>query len=842
MECNSSSKVLCLIFYSMSPITPSTTAKRRPASDKTGADALQHLFTRRPTFTKLPGFNGSRDTRGPAHYDTHLHPQLILKDIVSFPDMLDQLSGIVDCKIQEFISESAAKSLPRISVKSALHPARVSEVFDNPNTKSWVIGHEVELQRAYHLLEQYPTVIASTLVAGLKQWSSIFHYSDEKSKVPSTCAIADGYLSLNKSAINTTNIPVPLKNKLRLVMEQNLSDFLFWEFKSMNAGRRGVMLAIDHIIGSEFSWVSCPRSIACGNRFCHKKGNRFRFTVTGHKTGVDGVILEANSNDDNESKGNTNLDFVFDTSSIDCSLIPSVPDTRRWKFMVPKSSKKRVRKESDTGNQDSNDDDNETYNENDDEDKEGSVVPDSADSLPFYREDYEAALKVIQQIWAEAVNIDATFIVLNCGSLEYIGIRDRKLQRLYLSKLLDLDDPDPSKPGYFKIHTGLNIVALLDAIKRAEKLKAMQELPELYTFEYDRSEPDKNKVPKKTKSARRSKSARTPRTVVKETIPTDSDDNSDEDLNSQVLGFSPAETQLFKRLREAPSLKITWKQDIHGLGTASSMRMTRSSSPATYIDTWAEEVEVLVMKQCPNSPLTYSCYLDDGETAVCGIIFKLAESTTRKACLRKEYEMYTKFPSIEGIVQHLGIVEHIGLYQYMGTRKSALVLLDSGDPISSKFGPSRIPAGIFLQVREAVRKMHSAMVTHGYLVPENVLITKDLENEKGGWKVHLISWKDGKDHRESTAVQEAYNRDVLRTLNSRSRKLNWRSTKLDHVPHRATGASSKVVRKRKPRGPKFGVVSKARIKLAVKENLRRHKRAVKADLEKLEDNVWPKLD
>ncbi len=310
--------------------------------------------------------------------------------------------------------------------------------------------------------------------------------------------------------------------------------------------------------------------------------------------------------------------------------------------------------------------------------------------------------------------MDATFIVLNCGSLEYIGIRDRKLQRLYLSKLLDLDDPDPSKPGYFKIHTGLNIVALLDAIKRAEKLKAMQQLPELHTFNYDRSEPDKDKVPKTPKSARPSKSTRTPRTVVKATTSADSDDDSNEDLNSQELDFSPAvrtisvyasypvidgstlahqEKQLYSRLSEAQSLKITWKQDIHGLGTAGSMRMTRSSSPA-YIDTWAEEMEILVMKQYPNSPLTYSCYLHDGDTAVCCIIFKLAESTTRKACLRKEYEMYTKFPSIEGISEHLGIVEHIGLYQYMGTRKLALVLLDGGDPISSKFGPGRIPAGI----------------------------------------------------------------------------------------------------------------------------------------------------
>ncbi|SJL01255.1 uncharacterized protein ARMOST_04573 [Armillaria ostoyae] len=774
----------------MSPITPSTRVKRRPASDKSGADALEHLFTRRPTFTKLPGFKGSRDTRGPAHYDMHLHPRLILKDIVSFPDMLDQLSGVVDSKIQEFISKSATKSLPRISVTSALRKDSVSEVVDNPDSESWVIGHEVELQRAYPRLEQYPTLVASTLVAGLKQWSSIFRY-DDKPRVSTTCAVADGYLSLNKSAINTANIPVTLKDKLQLVIEQDLSDFLLWEFKSMNAGRRGVMLAISHITGSEFSWVSCPRSKSCFSQSCHKKENRFRFAVTGFKTGVDGVILEDSSNDDNKGKGNVGLDFVFDKSRIDCSLVPSVPDTRRWKFKVSKSPKKRIRQESDTGNRDSNDDGGGRHtgdDEEDEEDEEGSDVQAGTtdDALPFTRGDYLTALKVIQQIWAEAVNIDATFIVLNCGSLEYIGIRDRKLQRLYLSPLLDLGNPNPDTPGYFKIHTGLNIVALLDAIKRAEKLKAMQQLPELHTFNYDGGEPYKDKVPKTPKKARTSKSTRTPGTVVNATTPANSDEGN-VNLNSQELRFSPAvrtipvyandqvidgstlvhqEMQLFRRLREALSLKITWKQDIHGLGTAGSMRMTRSSLPP-WVDPWTEEMEVLVMDQCPKSALTYSCYIDDGETVVRGIIVKFAKFEDGKVCLRNEYEMYTKFPSIRGIIEHLGIVEQFGLYQHMSDRKMALVLLDGGDPITIKFGPGRIPAGICLQVREAVGKMHSAMVTHGSLTPENVLITKDLENEKGGWKIHLIGWKNGKDYRKSTAVQEAYNDDVLRTLETR---------------------------------------------------------------------------
>ncbi|KAK0452002.1 uncharacterized protein EV420DRAFT_702442 [Desarmillaria tabescens] len=823
----------------MSPITSSTSTKHRSALS--GDDALKDLFAHRPTFTKRPGFRGSRDTRGPAHYDMHLHPQLILKDIVYFRDMLDQLSKVVDTKIQDFTSNSPTKSLPRVSAASVLHKANVSTEVQTSGT--WVVGHEADLQKAYPRLEQYPTLVASTLVAGLDDWSSIFRY-DEKPRVASTCALADGYLSLDKAAIKTTDLPV--KDKLQLVIEQDLSDFLFWEYKSMNAGSMGVMLAIHHLTGSQFSWVSCPRSKSCDNQFCHKKDNRFKFTVTGFKTGVDGVILEDRPNGGNGGKKDAGLDFAFDKSRIDCSLIASVPDTRRWKFKGSESPKKRVRPESDVGNQHLNDDDDdgdEGHAGDDDVDNNDSSDSPVAveDTLLFTQGEYSTALKVIQQIWAEAVNIDATFMVLNCGSLEYIGIRDRKLQRLYLSPLLDLGNPAPDSPGYFKIHTGLNIVAISDAIKRAEKLKALKairRLPKLYTFKYDRSEIYEDKAPKKTKRSRPSISTKTPRAAVKATTFADRDKESGKDLNIWELDFSPAEIQLFRRLRGAQSLKITWRQDISGLGSASSIRMTRPTWPA-YIDTWTEEMEVLVMSQCPKSKHTYSCYVDDGQTAVRGIVVKFALGRHEKAGLRNEYDMYARFPSIEGIVKDLGIVEQFGLYQHTGDRKMALVLLDGGDPVT-KFGPGRIPAGIYSQVQEAVKKMHSAMVTHGDLIPENILITKD-PKEKSRWQIHLINWKNGRDHRTSTAVQRAYNAYVLSTLTRCSQRLK-RCMEPVRIPHKVTDVSSKerAARKRRPRRSMFGVVPKAKITSVVKENLRRRRKAVTMDLKRLQDPVWHK--
>ncbi len=103
-------------------------------------------------------------------------------------------------------------------------------------------------------------------------------------------------------------------------------------------------------------------------------------------------------------------------------------------------------------------------------------------------------------------------MVLNAGSREFIGIRDRKLQRLYLSPLIDLDDPHSLPAGYFKIHTGLQIAALHDVIQRAKRLQqleALSQAPKLRTFKYDRAEPYQDKETNITKMPRLSKSTTT---------------------------------------------------------------------------------------------------------------------------------------------------------------------------------------------------------------------------------------------------------------------------------------------------------------------------------------------
>ncbi|KAF9556377.1 hypothetical protein CPC08DRAFT_765293 [Agrocybe pediades] len=79
---------------------------------------------------------------------------------------------------------------------------------------------------------------------------------------------------------------------------------------------------------------------------------------------------------------------------------------------------------------------------------------------------HEHCEHVAQQGWAEAVANDSTFLFFSCGNVEYIGIRDRANQILYISERIDLRN---LKLSYAKIMLGLCIAAFEDAVDRARR-------------------------------------------------------------------------------------------------------------------------------------------------------------------------------------------------------------------------------------------------------------------------------------------------------------------------------------------------------------------------------------
>ncbi|KIM42906.1 hypothetical protein M413DRAFT_26872 [Hebeloma cylindrosporum] len=71
---------------------------------------------------------------------------------------------------------------------------------------------------------------------------------------------------------------------------------------------------------------------------------------------------------------------------------------------------------------------------------------------------------LLQHAWAKAVEHDGTFIILNCGRCERIGIRHRASQTLYLSGLID--PVNTQDPRYRKLHVALNLAIVRDVLER----------------------------------------------------------------------------------------------------------------------------------------------------------------------------------------------------------------------------------------------------------------------------------------------------------------------------------------------------------------------------------------
>jgi len=65
------------------------------------------------------------------------------------------------------------------------------------------------------------------------------------------------------------------------------------------------------------------------------------------------------------------------------------------------------------------------------------------------------------------VRSDSTIIVLNSGNYEFVGVRHRETQTLYIS---DIINPSTCKaPAYGKLHIGIYIAAIQDAISRMKR-------------------------------------------------------------------------------------------------------------------------------------------------------------------------------------------------------------------------------------------------------------------------------------------------------------------------------------------------------------------------------------
>ncbi|KAG6899641.1 hypothetical protein C0993_008418 [Termitomyces sp. T159_Od127] len=89
---------------------------------------------------------------------------------------------------------------------------------------------------------------------------------------------------------------------------------------------------------------------------------------------------------------------------------------------------------------------------------------------PHFRKDdaQDFSKSMLLHAWARAVEVDATFIVINCANHERIGYRHRESQTLFISEIIDI--PKCADPSYTKIHLGLYLSVIEDTLDRTRHI------------------------------------------------------------------------------------------------------------------------------------------------------------------------------------------------------------------------------------------------------------------------------------------------------------------------------------------------------------------------------------
>ncbi len=87
----------------------------------------------------------------------------------------------------------------------------------------------------------------------------------------------------------------------------------------------------------------------------------------------------------------------------------------------------------------------------------------------------EESFLIAPQAWANAVKLDSSTMIWDCGNYLRIGIRHRESQTLYLSDLIDVRTC--TDPAYGKIWLGLHLAIVSDALERLPILERQRHLP-----------------------------------------------------------------------------------------------------------------------------------------------------------------------------------------------------------------------------------------------------------------------------------------------------------------------------------------------------------------------------
>ncbi|KAG6907649.1 hypothetical protein DXG01_008099 [Tephrocybe rancida] len=227
-----------------------------------------------PTLVPAPNdeHTKSKNTRPPAQFDKHLHPELTLKRVIYCPSMVKDFAAIANNALSQYVSHrplpSTERTLNEDGVDTNDFPgngSRDDSIHDIEIVINKIVNEEsVRDIYAATLVPQCLTV-ASTLAFHLPLWSRGYLEWEKTTYTDENFGIADGFFKcVNRPAKSACGLVPPLSALSRKMMEY-FPNLAVWEFKNLLAGSLGVFEGIRELArNDQFQWTGCEAGHLCG--------------------------------------------------------------------------------------------------------------------------------------------------------------------------------------------------------------------------------------------------------------------------------------------------------------------------------------------------------------------------------------------------------------------------------------------------------------------------------------------------------------------------------------------------------------------------------------------------
>ncbi|KAF9554764.1 hypothetical protein CPC08DRAFT_712637 [Agrocybe pediades] len=336
---------------------------------------------------------------------------------------------------------------------------------------------------------------------------------------------------------------------------------------------------------------------------------------------------------------------------------------------------------------------------------------------------YRISLKhYLQKAWAKSVIDDTSFFILNCGRYERIGFRHRGTQTLYLSGVIDTINIQ--NPRYRKLHLGLLIEIVKDALRRLELTKSSVNDEEIKLVQGQKRPLDSTGVEEREVKRRRYEVEPSNRYL----------NEGKKELANRNLLLVELDYDVYCSPAPSTFLRIEPACEVPSAAAAKGHSKSRSS-PRFPVGSRCEthEYALLTLEKPLGSgavgvahPAFLSLKLKSGDTLEASLVLKLAFTEDQKKGLRHEYCIYSRLAA-RSVVN--GILSVYGLFRDPESGTLGLLMEYGGESLYARSERLRTdntseiltPAQKTL-FREYLHNMHGAGILHGDIRPNNMLL------------------------------------------------------------------------------------------------------------------------